>query len=28
LHVTAEEADAWLKRLGVGKRTKPPKPHK
>lgn len=28
LHVTGEEADAWLKRLMAGENAKPPKPHK
>lgn len=28
LHVTGEEAEAWLRKLAAGKRVKPPKPHK
>ncbi len=28
LHVTGEEADAWLKRLMAGEDVEPPKPHK
>jgi len=27
LHLTAEEADAWLAKLEAGKKTKPPKCH-
>jgi predicted transcriptional regulator len=27
LHVTAEEADAWLARLEAGEDAEPPKPH-